>query len=133
MVSNGFDTLEDSLSLLWSIVTFLGKAFPLLLLRHLLDASLIFVARMVRSPTRVPASRKRERVDTPLTLKGLTQKRHTIFCNIPGSYAVLLFTALDLASVTSHIQNWVFFLLWLHPFILSGVISPLISSVLGTY
>ena len=30
--------------------------------------------------------------------------------------------------------SWVFFLLWLHPFILSGVISPLISSsILGTY
>ena len=29
---------------------------------------------------------------------------------------------------------WVFFLLWLHLFILSGVISPLIySSILGTY
>ena len=29
---------------------------------------------------------------------------------------------------------WVLFLLWLHPFILSGVISPLISSsILGTY
>ena len=54
--------------------------------------------------------------------------------NIPGSYAILLFTALDLASITSHIHNWVLFLLWLHPFILSGVISPLISSsVLGTY
>ena len=35
---------------------------------------------------------------------------------------------------TSHIHNWVLFLLWLHPFILSGVISPLISSrLLGTY
>ena len=32
------------------------------------------------------------------------------------------------------IHNWVLFLLWLHPFILSGVISPLISSsILGTY
>ena len=31
-------------------------------------------------------------------------------------------------------NNWVLFLLWLHPFILSGVISPLISSsILGTY
>ena len=31
-------------------------------------------------------------------------------------------------------RGWVFFLLWLHPFILSGVISPLISSsILGTY
>ena len=54
--------------------------------------------------------------------------------NIPGSYAVLLFTASDLASITSHIHNWLLFLLWLHPFILSGVISPLISSsILGTY
>ena len=43
-------------------------------------------------------------------------------------------TALDLASITSHIHSWVLFLLWLHPFILSGVISPLISSsILGTY
>ena len=53
--------------------------------------------------------------------------------DIPGSYAILLFTASDLGSITSHIHNWVFFLLWLHPFILSGVISPLISSgILGT-
>ena len=44
--------------------------------------------------------------------------------NIPGSYAVLLFTALDLDSITSHIHNWVLFLLSLHPFFLSGVISP---------
>ena len=27
--------------------------------------------------------------------------------NIPGSYAILLFTALDLASITSHIHSWV--------------------------
>ena len=47
---------------------------------------------------------------------------------------ILLITASDLASITSHIHSWVFFLLWLHPFILSGVISPLISSsILGTY
>ena len=46
----------------------------------------------------------------------------------------LLFTALNLASITSHIHNWVLFLLWLHFFILSGVISPMISSsILGTY
>ena len=50
------------------------------------------------------------------------------------SYAILLFTASDLASITSRIHNWALFLLWLHPFILSGVISPLIfSSILGTY
>ena len=39
-----------------------------------------------------------------------------------------------LASITSPIHNWVLFLLWLHPFVLSGLISPLISSsILGTY
>ena len=54
--------------------------------------------------------------------------------DIPGSYTILLFIASDLASITSHIHNWVLFLLWLHPFILFGVISPLItSSILGTY
>ena len=53
--------------------------------------------------------------------------------NISGSYAILLFTASDLASITSHIHSWVLFLFWLYPF-LSGVISPLISSnILGTY
>ena len=41
---------------------------------------------------------------------------------------------MDLGSITIHIHNWVLFLLWLHPFIHSGVISPLISSsILGTY
>ena len=48
--------------------------------------------------------------------------------NIPGSYAILLFTASGFTSVTSHIHIWVLFLLWLCPFILSGVSSPLISS-----
>ena len=54
------------------------------------------------------------------------------FLNV--NWRILLFTASDLAFITRHIHNWVFFLLWLHPFILSGVISPLISSsILGTY
>ena len=54
--------------------------------------------------------------------------------NIPGSYAVLLFTALDLTSITSHSHSWALFSLWLHLFILSGVISSLFSSnILGTY
>ena len=54
--------------------------------------------------------------------------------NILGSYAILLFIASDFASIISHIHNWVLFLLWLRLFILSGVISPLISSrILGTY
>ena len=53
---------------------------------------------------------------------------------IPGSYAILLFTALDLASITSHIHSWALFSLWLHLFILSGIISPLFSgSILGTH
>ena len=47
---------------------------------------------------------------------------------------MLLFTASDFTSISCHIHNWVLFLLWLHLFILSGVISPLISSsILGTY
>ena len=33
--------------------------------------------------------------------------------NIPGSYAILLFTALDFTSFISHIHNWALFLLWL--------------------
>ena len=54
--------------------------------------------------------------------------------DIPGPCAILLFTASDPASITSHIHNWILFLLWLDPFILSGVISPLISSsIWGTY
>ena len=54
--------------------------------------------------------------------------------DIPVSYAILLFTASNVASITSAVHKWMLFLLWLHPFILSGVISPLISSsILGTY
>ena len=54
--------------------------------------------------------------------------------NIPSSYAILLCTASDLGSITSHIHNWVLFFLWIHPFIFSEVISSLISSsILGTY
>ena len=49
--------------------------------------------------------------------------------NVPGSYAMLLLTASNLASITSPIHNWVLFLLWLYP----SSISPLISSsTLGT-
>ena len=51
----------------------------------------------------------------------------------PGSYVILLSTASNLASIMSPTHNWVLSLLWLHPFILSGVISPLIScSILGS-
>ena len=48
--------------------------------------------------------------------------------NIPVCCAVLLFTASDFTSITSHIHNWVLFSLWPHLFILSGVISPPFSS-----
>ena len=54
--------------------------------------------------------------------------------NISGSYVILFFTALDLASITSHIHSWTMFLLCFSLFIPSGVISPLFSSgILGTY
>ena len=50
---------------------------------------------------------------------------------VPMQYCSI---ALDFTSITSHIHSWVLFLLWLCSFILSGVISPLISSsLLGTY
>ena len=40
----------------------------------------------------------------------------------------------DFTFITNHIHTWVLFLLWLHLFILFGVISLLISrSILGTY
>ena len=47
--------------------------------------------------------------------------------NVSGSYAILLFTALDFTSITSHIHNWVLFSLWLLLFILSEAIAPLFS------
>ena len=54
--------------------------------------------------------------------------------NVPDSYVILPFTALDFTSINSHINNWVLFWLWLHLFILSGVISPLISNnIFGMY
>ena len=42
---------------------------------------------------------------------------------VPGSYAVLLFTASDFTFSSRQIQNWESFLLWLSHFILSGAIS----------
>ena len=50
--------------------------------------------------------------------------------NITGSYAIYIyiffsfFTASDFTFITSHIQNWVLFLLWLHLFIFLEL-SPL--------
>ena len=42
--------------------------------------------------------------------------------NIPGSYAILFFTALDFTFTTRHIDSRVFFPLWLSLFTLSGTI-----------
>ena len=54
--------------------------------------------------------------------------------NIPGSYAILFFTASDFSFITTHIQNWVLFPLRLSLFISFGAISSLFSSnILGTY
>ena len=46
-----------------------------------------------------------------LAISCLTTWQFTLIheSNIPGSYAVLLFTALDFTSITSLIHNWVFF------------------------
>ena len=53
---------------------------------------------------------------------------------VPFSSCPQSFPASDFVSITSHIHSWVLFLLWLHPFFLSGIISPLISSsILDTY
>ena len=43
--------------------------------------------------------------------------------DIPGSYAILFFTASYLNFITRHIYNWVSFLPWSSCFILSGAIS----------
>ena len=51
---------------------------------------------------------------------------------VPMQYCSLQHRTLLLSLVNIH--SWVLFLLWLHPFILSGVIYPLTScSILGTY
>ena len=59
----------------------------------------------------------------------------SIYCVVGrGYYAILFFTASDSTSITRHIHNWVLFSLWLHLFILSGVLSTISSSsILGTY
>ena len=44
--------------------------------------------------------------------------------NIPGSYAILFFTASDFTSITSPIHNWVLIVLLLHHFILFLYWSP---------
>ena len=67
-------------------------------------------------------------------LEVVKQEMARVNVNILGSHAILFFSASAFISITSHTHNWVLFLLWLYLFILSGVISPLISSsILGTY
>ena len=69
-----------------------------------------------------------------LVISCLITSNLPLFMDFTVSSPMLFITALDFTSITSHIHNWVLFLLWLHLFILSGVISPLISSsILGTY
>ena len=57
--------------------------------------------------------------------------------NIPGSYEIFFFTALDFTFTTRHIHNWTSFPLWHSSFILSGDISncPLFfpSSILDIF
>ena len=54
--------------------------------------------------------------------------------NIPGSYAILFFKAMDITFTTRYIRNWALFPLWLSLFIPFGAISLLFSSsILDTY
>ena len=54
--------------------------------------------------------------------------------NIPGSYAILFFTALDFTFTARHILSWVLSLHWLSLFVPSGAVCLLFSSViLDTY
>ena len=55
--------------------------------------------------------------------------------NIPGSYAIVLFTALGFTFTTRHIHNSASFLLWPRQFILSGAVNnspPLFPSSIWT-
>ena len=54
--------------------------------------------------------------------------------NIPGSYAILFFTASDFTFTTRYNHNWTSFPLWLTLFILSVAISLFYPSIImGTY
>ena len=57
--------------------------------------------------------------------------------NIPGSYAILFFTASDFTFTTRYIHSWASFLLWLSCFILTEAISnyPLLylSNIMDTF
>ena len=57
--------------------------------------------------------------------------------NVPSSYAILFFTALDFTFTTRHIHSWASFPLWPGHFILPGAISncPLLfsSSIFDTF
>ena len=65
---------------------------------------------------------------TTSNLPWLTDIEHSRFLCNNALYNIGLY------FITSHIHNWALFSLWLYLFILSGVISPLISSrILGTY
>ena len=69
-----------------------------------------------------------------LQFMGSQRVRHDWATELNWTDAILFFTASDFTSITSPIHSWGLFLLWLRLFILSGVISPLISSsMLGTY
>ena len=59
-------------------------------------------------------------------------RKHLVSSRTQRTHSAHVFKAPG--TTPSHIHNWLLFSLWLHPFILSAVISPLISSsILGTY
>ena len=55
----------------------------------------------------------------------LDHVQFTLICkhNIPGSYAVLFFTASEFTFITRHMHSWESFPLWPSGFLLSGAIS----------
>ena len=90
----------------------------------------------VNSPIPVHFSSLIPRMSTfTLAISCLTTSKLPWFMDLTFEVlCITVLTALDLASIISHIHKWVLILLWLHPFILSEVISSLISSsILGTY
>ena len=69
-----------------------------------------------------------------LTISCLTTSNLPWFMDLTF-HIPMLFTASDFTSITSHIHNWVLFMLWLHLFyFFLDLFPPLFSSsILGTY
>ena len=67
-----------------------------------------------------------------LAISCLTTSNLPWFMDLTFQVPVQCCSLLNFTSIMSHIHNWALFLLWLHLFILFGVISPLFSSSIWT-